>query len=194
MIRSRMVASVVALALGLVLVAAVAAFAQGTSTIETASNATYGTILTNSQGMTLYYRTNDPVGGSTCTGACAKAWPALTVTGTPSAVSAVTGTLSTFTNPAGQTQVAYNGHALYTFVGDSAPGDTKGEGVANVWHVATVSLAAATSTPAASTSATSSASSTLPKTGSDPLAYLGGLLLIAGGLTLVLRRPARRNG
>jgi LPXTG-motif cell wall-anchored protein len=181
MMRARMVAAVLVLALAGVLMAAAAGFAQGGATVETANNPKFGTILTNSQGMTLYYRTSDPAGGSTCTGACAKAWPALTVTGTPTAASGVTGTLTTFTDPAGQTQVAYNGHALYTFAGDAQPGDTKGEGVANVWHVATVSLAAAGGTGGA----------TLPKTGGDPLVFGAGLLLVAGGLALLMRRPVR---
>jgi LPXTG-motif cell wall-anchored protein len=173
----------VVLCLGALVAGTLPAAAQG-STIETATNATLGTILTNSAGMTLYYRTSDPPGGSTCTGACAKAWPALTVTGAPTAASGVTGALTTFTNPAGQTQVASNGHALYTFAGDSKPGDTKGQGIAKVWFVATPTLAAATSAPAA-------ASATLPKTGTSPWSYAGGALLILGGLGLLIRRRPR---
>ncbi|HVB10632.1 MAG TPA: LPXTG cell wall anchor domain-containing protein [Bacillota bacterium] len=178
MVRGWRLLATVALCLGTLVMATLPAAAQG-NTIETATSATMGTILTNGSGMTLYYRTNDPAGGSTCTGACAKAWPALTATGAATMASGVTGKVTTFTNPAGATQVAYNGHALYTFAGDSKPGDTKGDGVANVWHVATVSLAAAA--PAAA----------LPKTGTSPFDFVGGALLILGGLALLWRRPVR---
>ena len=71
--------------------------------------------------------------------------------GPATAGSGVTGTLGTITRPDGSTQAAYDGHPLYTYAGDSAPGQAKGNGLnvsGGVWHEVTVSGGAA---PAAST-------------------------------------------
>jgi predicted lipoprotein with Yx(FWY)xxD motif len=99
------------------------------------------TILTNAKGMTLYYFKPDTPTKSACTGACASNWPPLVFTGSgsPTSASALPGTLSVVTDANGQ-QVEYNGHPLYTFSGDTAPGQTHGEGIKGVWFVATTTL------------------------------------------------------
>lgn len=115
---------------------------SGAAQVKTASAMVKGqsaTILTNSQGMTLYYRTSDTASASTCTGSCASAWPSLLTSGSPVAASSLSGTLSSLHDTNG-TQVTYNGHLLYTYSGDSKPGDTNGEGIGGVWFVATANL------------------------------------------------------
>ncbi|HEU0003350.1 MAG TPA: hypothetical protein VFQ36_20760 [Ktedonobacteraceae bacterium] len=99
------------------------------------------TILTNAQGLTLYYFTPDTATTTACTGSCAQAWPPLLMTGSgaPSAASTLSGTLTAVTTANGS-QVEYNGHMLYTFSGDSAPGQTNGEGKFGKWFVATTDL------------------------------------------------------
>ena len=99
------------------------------------------TILTNAQGMTLYYFKPDTATESACTGSCASNWPPLVFTGSGSPASANTlpGTLSVVAVANGQ-QVEYNGHLLYRFSGDTAPGQTHGEGIKGVWFVATTTL------------------------------------------------------
>jgi len=99
------------------------------------------TILTNAQGMTLYYFKPDTATTSACTGTCASNWPPLvsTSSGSPASASALPGTLSVVTDANGQ-QVEYNGHLLYTFTGDTAPGQTNGEGIKGVWFVASTTL------------------------------------------------------
>jgi predicted lipoprotein with Yx(FWY)xxD motif len=99
------------------------------------------TILTNAQGLTLYYFTSDTSTTAACTGGCANAWPPLVVTGSSSPTSATTlpGKLTTLTDANG-TQVEYNGHPLYTYATDSAPGQTNGQGVGGKWYVATPGL------------------------------------------------------
>ena len=99
------------------------------------------TILTNAQGMTLYYFKPDTATKSDCTGSCASNWPPLVFTGSGSPVSAnaLPGTLSVVTDTHGQ-QVEYNGHLLYSYSGDTAPGQTHGEGIKGVWFVATTTL------------------------------------------------------
>jgi predicted lipoprotein with Yx(FWY)xxD motif len=66
---------------------------------------------------------------SECDGACASAWPPLTTTGKPIAGPGVSAAkLGTTKRSDGTTEVTYNGHPLNTFVGDSAPGQTTGQG------------------------------------------------------------------
>jgi len=99
--------------------------ASSGATVMSASTSS-GKVLENSAGMPLYTL----AAGTSCTGACAMAWPPLTVPAgsTPKAGSGVTGTLGT-TMAGGATQVTYNGKALYTFLSDSA-GHVTGDGVA----------------------------------------------------------------
>jgi predicted lipoprotein with Yx(FWY)xxD motif len=114
------------------------------------------TVLTNSAGFTLYWFAIDTSTASKCTGSCVTYWPPLK--GPATAGSGVTGTLSTITRSDGTTQVTYDGHPLYTYVGDSAPGQNKGNGQnlsGGLWYEATPSG----STPAAGSSATASSSS-----------------------------------
>lgn len=94
-----------------------------------------GTVLVNSTGRTLYEFTKDAKGASSCTGACATNWPpVLAGAGTmPTEMSGVTGTLATITRSDGGHQVTYDGHPLYTFAGDTAAGQTNGQGIKGVW-------------------------------------------------------------
>jgi predicted lipoprotein with Yx(FWY)xxD motif len=112
--------------------------------IQTATatvNGKSGTILTNAQGMTLYYRTTDMPPTTVCSGGCAGAWPPLLVSGssTPTSTTSLSGKLSVQADANGN-QVEYNGHPLYTFSGDTAPGQTTGEGFGGIWHVVTPKL------------------------------------------------------
>ncbi|HKV57746.1 MAG TPA: hypothetical protein VJO32_05670 [Ktedonobacteraceae bacterium] len=100
------------------------------------------TALINSQGMTLYYNTSDTT-SSVCSGGCASSWPPLVSSTVPSTAATLPGTLSLFTDANGS-QVTYNGHPLYTFSGDTAPGQVNGDGIGGVWFVAPTNLAAST--------------------------------------------------
>ena len=99
------------------------------------------TVLTNAQGMTLYYFTPDSATQSACSGACAQTWPPLAFTGSggPSSSTTLAGKLSVQMDANGR-QVEYNGHPLYTYSGDTAPGQTNGEGLLGKWFVSTPSL------------------------------------------------------
>jgi predicted lipoprotein with Yx(FWY)xxD motif len=107
------------------------------STLAVGSGAA-GSFLVGEGGMTLYVFQRDSTNTSACDGDCATNWPPLTVPGDqpPEADDAITGTLTVFTRSDGSHQVAYNGQPLYYFVGDSAPGDTNGQGLNDVWFVA----------------------------------------------------------
>jgi predicted lipoprotein with Yx(FWY)xxD motif len=113
--------------------------------VQTASVTVAGvakTVLTDSQGLTLYYRTIESSTKVTCTGTCAASWPpVLLATGTPTGSASVTGTLAVFAGPNGS-QVLYNGHPLYRWVKDTAPGQATGQGIGG-FVVATPDVAAA---------------------------------------------------
>jgi predicted lipoprotein with Yx(FWY)xxD motif len=81
-------------------------------------------VLTNASGYTLYWFAPDTPNKSTCYGTCAAYWPP--VTGRPIAGAGVTGKLGTIGRTGGARQVTYDGHPLYTYVGDSAPGQATG--------------------------------------------------------------------
>jgi len=102
------------------------------------------TVLTNARGFTLYSFVPDTATKSNCNGACATYWPP--VKGPATAGSGVTGTLTTITRSDGSMQAAYDGHPLYTYAGDSAPGQAKGNGLnlsGGVWNEVTASGGAA---------------------------------------------------
>ena len=92
-------------------------------------------LLTNARGLTLYWFAPDTSAKSVCYGSCAAYWPP--VTGTPSAGPGVTGTLGTITRTGGATQATYDGHPLYTYIGDNAPGQASGNNLnlnGGLWH------------------------------------------------------------
>lgn len=98
------------------------------------------TVLTNAQGLTLYYRTSDTT-SSVCSGGCASAWPPVIAPSTPTAPTSLPGKLGLL-NDANGSQVTYNGHPLYTYGGDSGPGQSNGQGFGGIWFVVTTGLAA----------------------------------------------------
>jgi predicted lipoprotein with Yx(FWY)xxD motif len=89
-----------------------------------------GKILVDSRGRTLYLFKKDTGGKSRCSGSCAVNWPPLLATGRPAAGSGVKASkLGTTRRSDGKTQVVYNRHPLYRFVGDKKPGNTNGQGL-----------------------------------------------------------------
>jgi predicted lipoprotein with Yx(FWY)xxD motif len=112
-------------------------------------------VVTNAAGFTLYWFAPDTSTTSKCTGSCATYWPP--VKGPATAMSGVTGKLGTITRSDGTTQATYDGHPLYTYAADSAPGQAKGNGLnasGGLWYEMTVSGA----TPAAKAAAKATAS------------------------------------
>ena len=147
------------------------AFAAG-ATVTAATSSNFGTVLANAQGFALYTLPTDKNGMSSCTGPCVPVWPAVTVPAgtTPTAGAGVTGTVAAALQSNGTYQVTYNGSPLYTFVGDTTPGEVSGN---NVGGFTVVKLAAPpTSTtpppsappPAATTTPTTATPSSTPTT------------------------------
>ena len=89
-----------------------------------------GKVLVDGNGRTLYLFEADKGTMSKCDGACASAWPPLTTSGKPTAgAGVVAAKLGTAKRADGTTGVTYDGHPLYTYAGDGAPGQTTGEGL-----------------------------------------------------------------
>jgi predicted lipoprotein with Yx(FWY)xxD motif len=100
------------------------------ATVGVASSSNLGSILVDSQGRTLYLFAQDTGTTSTCSGACATAWPPLTASGMPTAGSGANASQVGTTPRSDNTQqVTYNGHPLYLFARDTKAGDTNGQGV-----------------------------------------------------------------
>jgi predicted lipoprotein with Yx(FWY)xxD motif len=99
------------------------------ASVVSTKTSSLGTFLVDGNGRALYLWDADHGSTSTCTGACAQAWPPLTTTGTPKASGAVKASLVGTTKRAdGSREVTYAGHPLYTFAGDTQAGQTSGEG------------------------------------------------------------------
>jgi predicted lipoprotein with Yx(FWY)xxD motif len=141
-------------------------------TLASTTDPTLGAYLTGQNGMTLYVLTKDTADTSSCSGTCATTWPPLSaatgamITGPTGA----TGTFATITRSDGIVQVTYNHMPLYYFSGDSAAGDTTGQGKNGVWFVAPASGTVPSGAAGAATSAApSTAASAAPSTAGTPV-------------------------
>jgi predicted lipoprotein with Yx(FWY)xxD motif len=108
----------------------------GSGTIAGAEVEGLGTVLADAEGMTVYLYTPDKGTTSTCYGGCESAWPPVVAEGKPSAgEGAMSTALGTTKRKDGTMQVTYNGHPLYTFTGDTAPGEAVGQENDGTWFV-----------------------------------------------------------
>jgi predicted lipoprotein with Yx(FWY)xxD motif len=108
----------------------------GSGTIAGSEVAGVGTVLVDSEGMTVYLFTPDEGTTSTCYGGCESAWPPVVAEGKPTAgEGAMSSALGTTKRKDGTMQVTYNGHPLYTFSGDTAPGEAVGQENDGTWFV-----------------------------------------------------------
>lgn len=90
-----------------------------------------GPALADARGMTLYSYDKDSAGTSRCNGACASNWPPLE----PSATDAAQGEWTIVGRDDGRRQWAYRGKPVYTWIKDTKPGDTTGDGAFGAWHL-----------------------------------------------------------
>ncbi|HEY4428336.1 MAG TPA: hypothetical protein VGN08_09055 [Solirubrobacteraceae bacterium] len=124
----------------------------GAGAVKTASNsALHATVLTTSGGATLYALSAETKGRFICTSAeCVNVWHPVSAAGA-GVTSGGVGSLTAVKRPDGSGQLAYKGMPLYTFSGDRAPGDAKGQGLKDVgtWSAVTVAATGTTSTHSA---------------------------------------------
>jgi predicted lipoprotein with Yx(FWY)xxD motif len=127
------VAALVLFGLALAGASSTAPAATGTALKTTTIGGT--TVLTNAKGFTLYSFAPDTPTASKCYGSCAAYWPP--VTGTTAAGQGLPGKVTTITRTDGSHQLTYNGHPLYTYIGDTAPGQATGNNLnlnGGLWH------------------------------------------------------------
>lgn len=106
----------------------------GDVTLELATDAELGDYVVGEDGLALYVFLPDEGDTSVCNDECAINWPPLT--GEVAAGDGVTGELGTITRDDGNEQVTLGGAPLYYFIGDEAAGDVNGQGLQDVWYLA----------------------------------------------------------
>jgi predicted lipoprotein with Yx(FWY)xxD motif len=128
-----------------------------TSTAVKSGDTSLGKVLVSPSGLTLYALTTDTKTHSSCDGTCAQVWPPVLVrNGWKAAPGLDQSLFSTIVRSDGSRQLVAGQWPLYTFSGDTKPGDVNGEGSGGVWFAAGVdgtlvkSAPAATSMPASS--------------------------------------------
>jgi predicted lipoprotein with Yx(FWY)xxD motif len=118
-----------------------------------------GTVLTNAQGKTLYWFAIDTPTKSNCTGSCLTFWPPVNGKAVAAAGTSLPKGFGTITGSNGQVQATYAGHPLYTYTGDSGPGQIKGNGLnvsGGLWWAMTPSGAKLAAAPSSGSSSSSS--------------------------------------
>ncbi|MGH3283926.1 MAG: COG4315 family predicted lipoprotein, partial [Streptosporangiaceae bacterium] len=97
-------------------------------------------VLTDTRGLTLYWFAPDTPSVSRCFGSCAAYWPP--VLGSPQPGPGVTGTLGAISRGGRSVQATYDGHPLYTYIGDNGPGQANGNNLdlnGGLWYEVRVS-------------------------------------------------------
>ena len=107
-----------------------------TSNIRLAANATFGSILTDGDGNSLYFFSKDTKDNSVCVDGCAGSWPAYHNDDISVGAGLDSNDFATITRTDGTMQTTYKGWPLYYFANDAAAGDTNGDGVGGVWFIA----------------------------------------------------------
>jgi len=158
------------------------ASASTTGTVITTHAGSAGAFLTDGSGRAVYLWAKDGMNMSACSGACAAAWPPVPATGKLTATGgAKASDLGTITRSDGTKQATYDGHPLYYFVGDSAAGQTNGQGSDNFgakWWLVAPSGAELTGTD---TAAAAAAPAPAPATSSAPSSSSSSSSSNAGG-------------
>jgi len=174
---TRSVARVGALALVAVVGvgAAMAATMTKSGTVKAAHSSKYGDLLVTSSGLSLYHVTAEKPGSIKCTGACARFWPPLLISGgaKPTAGSGASASkLGTIKRPDGRIQVTYNRMALYRYSLDKKAGDVKGQAAQGTWFAVTpagkLAKAGARTTTETTTTSDTTTSDTTTTTGYGP--------------------------
>ena len=130
--RARVVIGFLVMSIVIAGVVVTAGTALAQSAPATSADTPKGKALVNGDGMTLYTFDNDSKGKSNCNGACANLWLPLIATTDANA----SGDFSLIARSDGRKQWAYKNKPLYSWSKDKKPGETTGDGVNSVWHIA----------------------------------------------------------
>lgn len=163
MTRSRRISFatlIVAVLAGAALVIASTTAAKAKSPTLKLRNTSFGKVLVDKQGRTLYAFGHDKKDKSRCDGQCAGFWPPAGSPKKPTVGSGVTKSkLKVIKRSDGSRQLSYNGHPLYRYVGDGKPGDTNGENLSafgGIWRVVSKDGKTVSKAPSSSSTQTGS--------------------------------------
>lgn len=112
------------------------AVASEAPTAPAAVPAVDGDVLTDADGLTLYYFRNDTDGTSACNSPCSDTWPPVGADEQVDTAALQLALLGATTRDDGAEQLTYDGRPLYRYIDDAQPGDVNGQGVGNVWFAA----------------------------------------------------------
>jgi predicted lipoprotein with Yx(FWY)xxD motif len=104
--------------------------------VKLTDNTTFGKILTDNNGFSLYFFSKDVSGTSNCAGGCATTWPVFYKENLTIGTGLTTSDFGTIDRADGSKQSTYKGWPLYYYMNDTKAGDTNGDKVANLWAIA----------------------------------------------------------
>jgi predicted lipoprotein with Yx(FWY)xxD motif len=99
-------------------------------------NAKFGNILTDNNGKSLYFFSDDAAAAATCTGGCAVVWPAFYTANPSIGTGLAASDFSVTTRADGSKQNTYKGWPLYYYQNDAKAGDTNGDAIDKTWFIA----------------------------------------------------------
>ncbi|ULC59876.1 hypothetical protein MBM09_02585 [Flaviramulus sp. BrNp1-15] len=105
------------------------------NSVRLRNDATFGSVLTNSDGFTLYFFAPDAKGDANCLGGCADNWPAFFDADLSLDAGLQASDFGTITRSDGESQNTYKGWPLYTFINDTQANQINGDGAGGVWFV-----------------------------------------------------------
>lgn len=105
------------------------------NSVRLSNNVTFGNVLTNADGFTLYFFAPDAKGDANCLGGCADVWPAFFAENLTLDNGLNESDFGVITRTDGQSQTTYKGWPLYSFSNDTESGQINGDGSGGVWFV-----------------------------------------------------------
>ncbi|MHA4895328.1 hypothetical protein ACXZ1K_11285 [Pedobacter sp. PWIIR3] len=106
------------------------------TSLKLTTSVTFGSILTDNKGKSLYFFANDANGTSGCTGNCELVWPVFYAEDATLPTGIASADIATIVRADGKKQTTYKGWPLYYYASDAAVADVKGDGVGGNWFVA----------------------------------------------------------
>ncbi|HWV71012.1 MAG TPA: hypothetical protein VN040_04830 [Pseudosphingobacterium sp.] len=104
--------------------------------IQVRSSGSFGNVLTDKDGKTLYFFSLDANGSSGCTGGCEAIWPVYYSADASTDMNLNKDDIGVITRADGSKQSTYKGWPLYYYASDTNTGDIKGDGINSIWFVA----------------------------------------------------------
>lgn len=103
--------------------------------VQLSTNTKLGNIITDNNGMSLYFFSKDVAGASVCVDGCAITWPPFYKENPSIGTGLAASDFTVITRPDGNKQTAYKGWPLYYYSKDAAAGDVNGDAFGNLWAI-----------------------------------------------------------